>query len=135
MISRPSLIKYKDLIEKYPELLGNIEGPPVEQGWNNILDQICSTIECQIKINGVTRPKVLRIKEKYGTLCFYYRWIKIPPVLLRREIEDTISMIEYTSNHICERCGRPGELRDGAWIKTLCDFCETNEILQGKRCL
>ncbi len=61
-------------------------------------------------------PQVIatQIKEKFGTLRFYY-WGGDDYC---RGIE---SMAESMSAVTCEVCGSPGKLRKGGWVQTLCD--------------
>jgi len=55
-----------------------------------------------------------QVKEKYGTLRFYYDG--------GDDIVDGIErMAESMSAVTCETCGAPGVARGGGWIKTLCD--------------
>ena len=54
-----------------------------------------------------------QVKEKFGTLRFYYQGG-----------DDTISgmvrMAESMSGVTCEECGKPGTQTSGGWIKTVC---------------
>ena len=61
-------------------------------------------------------PQVIatQIKEKFGTLRFYY----LGGDDYCRGIE---SMAESMSAVTCEVCGSPGKLRKGGWVQTLCD--------------
>lgn len=55
-----------------------------------------------------------QIKEKFGTLRFYYHGG-----------DDYIwgleAMADSMSAVICEDCGKPGKLRSGGWVRTLCE--------------
>jgi len=55
-----------------------------------------------------------QIKEKFGTLRFYY----FGGDDYCRGVE---SMAELMSAVTCEVCSSPGKLRNGGWIRTLCD--------------
>lgn len=72
---------------------------------------------------GVTIPPevhqviVRQVKEKFGTLRFYYDGGD-------DEISGMVRMAESMSGFMCEECGAPGELRHGGWIRTLCDTHE-----------
>ena len=56
-----------------------------------------------------------QVKEKFGGLRFYINTGS-------DEIFDRISKAEEDSYKICEKCGKPGELRnDIGWYRTLCD--------------
>ena len=55
-----------------------------------------------------------QIKEKFGTLRFYYTGG-----------DDYVwgleAMAESMSARTCEDCGNSGKLRSGGWVRTLCD--------------
>lgn len=57
---------------------------------------------------------IVQIKEKFGTLRFYYDGGD-------KVIDRIVSMGERFSESTCEYCGKPGKLRQGGWLKTLCD--------------
>lgn len=65
-------------------------------------------------------PQVIavQIKEKFGTLRFYYDGGDE----YCRGVE---SMAEFMSAKTCEECGSPGKSRHGGWIRTLCDHHAT----------
>lgn len=65
-----------------------------------------------------------QVKEKFGTLRFYYRGGD-------EYIDGLVSMAEAMSGVTCETCGKPGETRSGGWIRTLCD--EHEDEYQEKR--
>lgn len=55
-----------------------------------------------------------QIKEKFGTLRFYYDGGD-------DYIRGLESMADSMSARICEDCGNPGKIRKGGWVRTLCD--------------
>ena len=61
-------------------------------------------------------PQVVasQVKEKFGTLRFYYYGGDSVVSGIERMAE---SMTAVT----CEQCGAPGKTRSGGWIQTLCD--------------
>lgn len=61
-------------------------------------------------------PQVVasQVKEKFGTLRFYYDGGD-------DYIRGLASMAEAMSARTCEICGNPGKSRGGGWIRTLCD--------------
>jgi ribosomal protein L40E len=77
----------------------------------------------ELKMSGVSErdvPRVLQVKEKFGTLRFCAR---VPDILLnhwRREVEAA----EERSAEVCERCGAPGQLLREGWRRTRCEKCE-----------
>ena len=58
-----------------------------------------------------------QIKEKYGTLRVYSAGGD-------QYCDGVISMSTSMSAITCEECGMPAKIRDGGWIRTLCDNCE-----------
>lgn len=57
---------------------------------------------------------ILQIKEKFGTLRFYYKPYD-------EKFNKLVSDAEHKTAHLCEWCGAPGIRRPLAWVKTLCD--------------
>lgn len=64
-----------------------------------------------------TQITFTQIKEKYGTLRVYHNGGD-------EFCQGVIDMAESMSSVTCEDCGVPGKVRDGGWIRTLCDDCE-----------
>jgi hypothetical protein len=58
-----------------------------------------------------------QVKEKFGTLRFYYSGGD-------DYISGLVSMAESMSGVTCEGCGNPGESRGGGWVHTYCGACE-----------
>ena len=58
-----------------------------------------------------------QVKEKFGTLRFYYSGGD-------DEISGMVRMAESMSGVTCEGCGNPGERRGGGWVHTYCTPCE-----------
>jgi hypothetical protein len=88
-------------------------------GWFNIIDQLCANIQNHIDWkakNGHVVPQVVaeQVKEKFGTLRFYYRGGD-------EVIDGMVRMAESMSGVTCEECGAPGVTGGQGWIKTLCE--------------
>jgi len=75
-----------------------------------------------------------QVKEKYGTLRYYYHSEPKPGVLaesvdeeyalrIMGEIEGMITMAERMSSITCEGCGVPGVINSDGWLSTLCVSC------------
>jgi hypothetical protein len=98
-------------------------------GWFQILDSLMGNIQNHIDWNnknfekGYTQYKYVpqvtldQVKEKFGTLRFYYTGGD-------DYISGLVSMAESMSAVTCESCGHPGEQTRGGWIKTNCKPCE-----------
>lgn len=57
----------------------------------------------------------IQIKEKFGTLRFYYDGGD-------RYIRGLVTMAEALTERVCEKCGNPGKIRGGSWIRVTCDL-------------
>lgn len=117
------------LCKKYPEIFRDRHGDmrttamcwgfECGDGWYNIIDAACAQIENRAynnRLNGEKFHQVIatQVKEKYGTLRFYYTGGD-------DYVDGVVSMAETISAKTCEVCGAPGTLREGGWLKTLCD--------------
>ena len=67
-----------------------------------------------------------QVKEKFGTLRFYYTGGD-------EYISGLVSMAESMTGVTCEECGNPGESRGGGWIHTYCEPCEEARELARKK--
>ena len=118
----------KLLCEKYPKMMVNRNKPMQEtcmcwgfecgDGWFNILDQLMGNIQHHLDWKNRTEetvPQVTldQVKEKFGTLRFYYTGGD-------DEIRGMVRMAESMSAVTCEECGLPGKQTQGGWIKTTC---------------
>jgi hypothetical protein len=129
----------KLLCEKYPKMMVNRNknmqetcmcwGFECGDGWFNILNQLMSNIQHHIDWNNqnfekgykqykqVTQVTLDQVKEKFGTLRFYYTGGD-------DEISGMVRMAESMSGVTCEECGNVGERRGGGWVHTYCEPCE-----------
>jgi hypothetical protein len=123
----------KLLCEKYPKMMVNRNLPMQEtcmcwgfdcgDGWYNILNQLMGNIQHHIdwkNRKGEVVPQVTldQVKEKFGTLRFYYTGGD-------DYISGLVSMAEAMSGVTCEGCGNVGERKGGGWVHTYCEPCET----------
>ena len=138
----------KLLCEKYPKMMVNRNknmqetcmcwGFECGDGWFNILDQLMSNIQHHIDWNNqnfekgykqykqVAQVTLDQVKEKFGTLRFYYTGGD-------DEISGMVRMAESMSGVTCEECGNPGERRGGGWVHTFCTLCEEARELASKK--
>ena len=79
-------------------------------GWQKIVDGL------DVAIEAIAPGTKLFIKEKFGTLRIYSEGSGEHAA----EVIVLIQKAEAESEHICEACGRPGELQRRSWWKTLC---------------
>ena len=58
-----------------------------------------------------------QLKEKFGgARCYYVGTVT-------EYGEELIRQFEVDMESVCERCGKPGELRTDGWWMALCDKC------------
>lgn len=126
------------LCATYPKLFADRNKPMSEtcmcwgfscgDGWFNILNQLCGNIQHHLNWknkDGEVVPQVTvnQVKEKFGTLRFYYSGGD-------DEISGMVRMAESMSGVTCEGCGNiattseVGEDGIKGWIRTECRPCE-----------
>lgn len=119
-----------EMVEKYPHVFArkasSIEPFPMfgiecGSGWYPILNQLFACINSHLDWinkgkNDIEKvPFILtQIKEKYGTLRFYYDGGD-------ERIDGMALMAEAMSAVTCEVCGNPGKFRGRGWYYTACD--------------
>lgn len=82
-------------------------------GWFDIIYNLCEELEAM-------KPKVMQIKEKFGTLRFYASFTKD----YSKQGWEVIRKAEGQSAETCEECGEPGEFRiRNGWRMLSCDKC------------
>ena len=81
----------------------------VGPGWSDIIARL---VEDLFKLGW--DGHVLQVKEKFAGLRFYVGSAEKP-------VHERIHEAENESLKTCEECGAPGTLREGGWLKTLCD--------------
>jgi hypothetical protein len=130
------------LCTTYPKLFVNRNKPMTEtcmcwgfecgNGWFNILNQLCQNIQHHLdwkNRDGQVVPQVTvdQVKEKFGTLRFYYTGGD-------DYISGLVSMAESMSGVTCESCGNIAESgSNGGWVRTICTPCdEQREVRQAK---
>ena len=133
----------KILCEKYPKIFANRHadmrttamcwGFDCGDGWFDILNQLCANIQGHIDWKNSSRERLLKnnphnmkipdevpqlvasqVKEKFGTLRFYTDGGD-------DVTRGMVHMAESMSAVTCEQCGNKGKMREGGWIRTLCD--------------
>jgi len=117
------------LCARYPKLMANRQKTMQEtcmywgfecgDGWFDILDQLMANIQKHIDLKekqGLSIPQVVvdQVKEKFGTLSFYYTGGD-------EYIFGLVSMASSMSGVTCEACGKPGKQTGDSWIKTRCE--------------
>jgi hypothetical protein len=118
------------LVSKYPEQFTLTQYIECDDGWYDLLDRLCYTIQSHIDHRKKTEEPLQnfqwsQIKEKFGGLRAYSYGAD-------SYIRGLITMAESMSYSICEISGEKGKLRKQrvgengepvpAWIKTLSDI-------------
>jgi formylmethanofuran dehydrogenase subunit E len=88
-------------------------------GWNEII------IRCNRKLEMLDPDyKILQIKEKFGTLRYYYR-SDIKTLSIKEAMDRYVRQAEIESAKTCETCGKEGTItnRKMGWMKTRCSSC------------
>ncbi|MCT7638460.1 hypothetical protein [Aliarcobacter butzleri] len=101
-----------------------------KDGWTNLVYELGKNIEELCKLTNCELPIIQQIKEKLGTLRFYYDDSKFQyPDAIKNSIFALVSRAVGKSANICETCGKYGELRveRGFWF-TSCDEHKKNSI-------
>lgn len=114
------------LYYKEPHYSPYISGFDIDDGWYDIIWELSEKINPLVEKNNLAVEKdnyfqVIQIKEKFAGLRYYISGT-IEEVF--DEIHKYIGEAESKSFSTCERCGKPGTLRTGGWMLTLCDECD-----------
>lgn len=89
-------------------------------GWLPLIEELFDKIQNLLDTKYPEEKEnfqVLQVKEKYATLRVYTTGVP-------NEIYNLIDEYELKSMHICEHCGKKGEIKlSHGWWKTLCKRC------------
>jgi len=130
----------KKIVEKYPKIFADryedmqktamCWGFEHSDGWYWLLDQLCDSIQSYIDTNNNYRDKdkqipqvvATQVKEKWGTLNFYYTGGD-------DMIDGMISLAENMSSYICEICGTTENVGITiGWLTNVCKKCHDSGI-------
>ena len=117
-------------INKYPKMLTLEEDGRFsvcvgfEPVWLDLIDELMDCIQSYIDNNkhlNISQVRIHQIKEKFGNLRFYYDGGD-------ETIHGMVWFAEYQSQFICEKCGKPAELKEThGWYRTICKECKEKE--------
>lgn len=111
---------------RYPSMFPSELAFLHDDGWCALLETLCRHIQPILDTEPQASMQVLQVKEKFGTLRFYYSLQNATDELSQR-IRAAVNQAESASGHICERCGCAGTLQtDASWWRTLCPACRAN---------
>lgn len=124
----------EEIEARYPRVFGNGTNSPDQSvgtvywefgyGWDTLIENLAAAIDREIEkdpsiAEGDTPFRVVQMKEKFGTLRFYYDGGN-------DRIHGLVKLTEGLSASVCEVCGSLGTLcerKSGSWVKTLCEDC------------
>jgi len=117
-----------NLLESFPRLYrkgGMFREFECGDGWHRIVYDLSVAVEASARQRGVDPdsdqwPLVQQVKEKYGALRFYL-WNA------NEEMGKLVEEAERQSLRTCEQCAQAGRVRNGGWVRTLCDRCEREQ--------
>lgn len=153
----PFMRRKRSLVEQrnngYISDLYSAFGCECADGWYELIRNLCRAItEVYEKHNRDVDIVIDQVKEKYGTLRFYYHLGEDGPQIhaidilgmgslrlknektpLNKEISELVGKYEKMSGTVCEECGKAGKIRkDLGWIRTLCDDCYNKHVVKRK---
>lgn len=113
------------LVSRFPRIFKNRNGKILEtamcwgfecdDGWFDIIHDLCTRLQQYIDNTSVEQVVATQVKEKYGTLRFYYHGGDDYTDVL-------VAEAERKSAEVCEVCGDKGKLMSfGGWLKTVCE--------------
>lgn len=99
-------------------------GVETGDGWYQLLYDLCEELaKCIHDADEPVKFVVTQIKEKYGTLRFYY-YLEDGDFETREQIDEIIDKYEGLSATVCECCGKPGKLREkNGQLMVRCEEC------------
>jgi hypothetical protein len=106
-------------------------GIEVNDGWYSLIDGLCASIIKILEENNYTSSdiKTDQVKEKFGSLRFYYHFNKQVPDSVEKAISDLVETAERLSSEICETCGNHGKTyNDTGWLTTECESCRWERL-------
>lgn len=99
-------------------------GLEVHAGWTDLLDTLLSRIETILDDIPDASFEILQVKEKFGTLRFYYQ-IDNASDTATAAIRQAVEATATASRFCCERCGASGQLDSkNGWMRVRCRTCD-----------
>jgi hypothetical protein len=95
-------------------------------GWRRAFgEEMCAEIRDVLKqYNQLYNYRILQIKEKYGSLCWYDGGI---PRKAYDKIDRILQKYEELSRRTCIVCGKPATKITTGWISPYCDDCVSKD--------
>lgn len=133
---RPEL--EKKLLKKYPKIFVQHSlscketamcwGFECGDGWYDLINLLCSSLQWDIDKNAYPQIEAVQVKEKFGTLRFYYGYTddaKVKDEERKMGVQDgMIGLAEQLSQYICYHCGTNQKIGSTkGWITYCCEDC------------
>lgn len=126
------------LKDKYPKLFENSYGGSLGDGWNTLIDALCSHLQFNTDKNNYPQVRVTQLKEKFGGMRFY---VEIDGGTSEQcaAIHSVIHFAESYSYRVCETCGTTKNVGlTTGWLLTICKKCfnkekKTNESFKDRK--
>ena len=91
-------------------------------GWTDLIYELGKDITELCELTNCELPMIQQIKEKFGTLRFYYNTLNSQyPKIVEKSISALVRQAESKSANVCEICGKYGETRTNGIVFTSCD--------------
>lgn len=92
------------------------------RGWYEIIYDLGIKIVALCDQEKIQYPHIQQIKEKFGTLRFYYCWQQEVSDEIKQLVGSWVSNAVGASENTCESCGEPGRImvRDGGIVESVC---------------
>ena len=94
-----------------------------DDGWEPLIRRLSEKLETWNNKHLNSPTVATQVKEKFGTLRFYVSHQGEISKEDYRYLTNLINDAENESGVTCEKCGKPGKLRETGWLLTLCDEC------------
>jgi hypothetical protein len=102
---------------KKPKTTYELWGWQCGDGWKELVQPLEAEV---IQLGGT----ISQIKEKFGSLCFFYSLPRAVPKARREELARRVRQAVDLSACTCQRCGKPGSLvSTGGILRTVCEEC------------
>ena len=119
-------MEIEELQKKYPGILDECWDFAIGPGWLPIVEKLLVAAQ-EVEKESTSKIHVVQVKEKFGTLRFYYEVSPYAPDNAIKEFDAKVDAAEWESAITCEECGQPGKQTDiglHRWVRTLCNECD-----------
>lgn len=79
-------------------------------------EMLCEIYQALVDANYLEKYRIMDIKEKYGTLCWYDSGAP-------KQVFEIIEHYIGKSAHVCQSCGKPATYMTQGWIGYFCRKC------------